>query len=98
MRSFDSLSDLEIHLEAGTHQISEVLHKESLYDGIRRRWASQFSSISNAVIKHRPELLLFGDATESEQGWALSKPSTSNRFPQEVRSYLEKRFLLGERT
>ena len=97
-KSFDSFADLELHLDAGIHEMTSTTGKESLYDGIKRQWAHQFTTISNIKIKHKPEQLLFGVATELEMGWALSKVPTNTRFSEKVKTYLNAKFVLGERT
>ena len=46
-QAFDSLNQLEVHLDLGSHQHDTQEESESLYDTIRRDWASKFGNISN---------------------------------------------------
>ncbi|PFX16571.1 TNF receptor-associated factor 4 [Stylophora pistillata] len=74
-KSFDTLSDLELHLDVGDNQSSARLPKENLYDCLRRDWAKQFSTITNLKTKKdtaNQEDLLFGSCSELCQGWALA--------------------------
>ena len=46
-QAFDSLNQLEVHHDLGSHQNDTQEESESLYDTIRRDWASKFGNISN---------------------------------------------------
>lgn len=100
-KSFDSLVELELHLDLGSHQ-RDPKEAESLYDNVRRDWASKFSNISNlklpGKLKTVRESLLFGESAEMSQGWALHVTASSARFPAKVREYLISKFDEGEKT
>ena len=101
-QTFDSLNQLEVHLDLGSHQHDTQEESESLYDTIRRDWASKFGNISNLKLpsKSKPgsESLILGESTELFQGWALHASSFSGRFPENVRDYLIANFNEGEKT
>ena len=42
---FNSLDQLELHLEIGTH--SRFINNESVYDTLRREWAKKFTTIED---------------------------------------------------
>lgn len=70
-KSFDTLSDLEPHLDVGDHQPSTSPPKKNLYVSLRRDWAKQFSTISNLKTKKdtaKQEDLLFGSFSELCEG------------------------------
>ena len=97
-KSFDTLSDLELHLDVGNHQSSTHRPKENLYDSLRRDWAKQFSTITNLKPnkdKAKHEELLFGSSSELCEGWALPTSSGNVRFAEHVKSYLTTKFDLG---
>ena len=62
-KSFDTLSDLELHLDFRNRQSTTRQPKENLYDSQRRDWAKQFSTITSlkpSKDKAKHEELLFG--------------------------------------
>jgi hypothetical protein len=94
---------LEAHMVAGHHE--ETVESESVYDKIRRQWASHFftitvededlmgsekSQLESKTSKQKPNLLM---------GWALQKPREGHgRYPPELTQYLTTKFDLGEAT
>jgi hypothetical protein len=94
---------LEAHIIAGHHE--ETVESESVYDKIRRQWASHFSTITvededlmgseksqleSKTSKQKPHLLM---------GWALQKPREGHgRYPSELTQYLTTKFDLCEAT
>ena len=101
---FKSFCEIEMHAEIGNHGNRPI--SESIYDRMRREWAKRFSTIdpvqadgstSGSGICSSEETT---DTPPSDlsQGWALSKPRVSTRFSPKVKTYLNAKFELGERT
>ena len=69
-QAFDSLNQLELHLDLGNHQQDMQAESNSLYDNIRRDWACKFANISNLKLpsKSNTQSLILGESTESFQG------------------------------
>ena len=98
IKAFRSNQNLQRHLDLGRHQFK--LHEESQYDQIRRKWAEHCLSLK----PENPSFLSTASSTakdvESEvvNGWALTKSKRSNRFSEEVKSFLLEQFMIGEET
>ena len=101
---FKSFCEIEMHAEIGNHGNRPI--SESIYDRMRREWAKRSSTIdpvqadgstSGSGICSSEETT---DTPPSDlsQGWALTKPRVSTRFSPKVKTYLNAKFELGERT
>ena len=101
---FEFFSDLEQHLDVGKHTSNQETMKksESLYDKIRKDWATKFTSVDVALKKSTPFMLASESSTDVEtlqMGWALSKAHAGSiRFSREVKEYLTAKFEIGQRT
>lgn len=96
---FSSLEELQDHIHLGQH--SKQTTSENLYDGLRRGWASKFSSLTlEARITSTAEEVPSEVRDEcSNMGWALQKPRGGRtRFTENVKAYLTMRFDVGEKT
>ena len=99
--TFTSIRDLEHHMDVGAH--SRFVENETIYDTLRREWASKYTTISTSAsqssVPTQSDMPSTQDQTQLPMGWALSKTRVgSARFPQKVRHYLIKKFELGELT
>lgn len=100
---FENRGDLDLHLALIEHRVPAHQAKESLYDNIRRDWVYRFQTLS---LTSQPKPLSFEKGEENPSkskypkamGWALHKNRGKTRFPPIVRSYLMKKFLIGEKT
>ena len=100
-KSFDTLSELLLHLDVGNHKSSTCRPTENLYDALRQDWAMQFSTITNLKPnkgKAKHEELLFGGSSELYEGWTLATSSGSVCFTEHLKSYLRTIFDLGTAT
>ncbi|CAB4028800.1 Retrovirus-related Pol poly, partial [Paramuricea clavata] len=105
VKSFQTFSDLESHLDIGDHSVKDE-QKQTLYDKLRRDWVERFTTAVN--ISEDEACPPTNTTNENESslpnngiqiGWALLKPrSGSSRFSKKVRSYLTARFDIGELT
>lgn len=99
VKSFQTFSELESHLDIGDHCVS-------LYDKLRKDWVDMFTTAVNIT-----EDAGCADSTQErvcqtspshqsvEMGWALPKGRVgSSRFSDKVKKYLTARFDLGEQT
>ena len=98
---FATSEELQDHIHFGQHD--KKVGSESLYDNLRRDWATKFLSVT---LESKLSLST-GEATGCEQvgnepcdlGWALQKPSGGGtRFSENVKGYLTAKFDLGEDT
>lgn len=96
--TFKTFESLELHMDLGRH--SRFVNNESVYDVLKREWASNFSTITSTNTQSsKDSTSLRTGASHLSMGWALSKPRTGSlRFPDNVRKYLFKKFKFGERT
>ena len=72
-----------------------------MYDGLRRDWASKFSSqtLETKVSSTTEEASIEVRAFSCTMGWALQKPrGGGTRFSESVKAYLSKIFETGEKT
>ena len=97
--TFNSFSELELHIEAGIHESRQATKKcETLYDTLKLEWAAKFSTIDTYQAKEsqgKPPT----QSTFLNMGWALAPPRTGGvRFSDNVRQYLTAKFVLGEKT
>lgn len=104
---FDTFADLELHLDVGDHAKKEGKETASVYDTIRKRWASRFTTVQIERNKSRLEgssqletrVQDQGTTSSVTQGWALHKVrGGGTQFSQNVRDYLTSKFDLGEKT
>lgn len=95
---FSSLEELQDHIHLGQHSKAT---SESLFDGIRRGWASKFSSqtVESRVTSTVEEVTSEGRDECRNMGWALQKPrGGGTRFTENVKVYLTMRYDDGEKT
>lgn len=94
---FYKFNDLELHQDFGQH--SRIVGNETVYDTIRREWASKYRTVSNSLAMPTVSETLEIGQSEVQMGWALAKPRTGSvRFPEKVRNYLIAKFNVGEKT
>ena len=98
VKTFRRSKNLERHLDLGRHHFK--LHEESQYDQIRRKWAQHCMSL-----KPQNPSYLFTASSSSEEvesdvviGWAQTSSKRSNRFSEQVKSFLLAQFMIGEET
>lgn len=97
---FENRRDLDLHLALIGHRVA----KESLYDGIRRDWVQRFQTLSLTSQPKPLSLEKAGTTNPSKlknpytMGWALHKSRSKSRYPDNVRNYLLKKFLIGVKT
>ena len=105
MKSFNTFSELESHLDIGDHSVKEE-RKGTLYDKLRRDWVDMFTTVVN-ITEDAPcapgkQQNVSGSTPSDEavaMGWALPKPRAgSSRFTAKVKRYLTSKFDLGEQT
>ena len=96
VKTFRKSQNLQRHLDLGRHHFK--LHEESQYDQIRRKWAQHCMSL-----KPENPSYLFTASSSSEElvsdvviGWAQTRSKRSNRFSEQVRSFLQEQFMIGE--
>ena len=95
---FSSFEELQDHIHRGQHSKAT---SESLYDGIRRGWASKFSSLTleSRATSTVDEVTSEGRDECRNMGWALQRPrGGGTRFTDNVKAYLTMRFDDGEKT
>ena len=98
---FSISEELQDHIHFGQHD--KEVTSESLYDSLRRDWASKFSSMTlESKMSLMTEKGTSVDRVRNEccdMGWALQKPKGGgSRFSENVKAYLSKRFDVGEKT
>ena len=98
VKNFRTSKNLQRHLDLGRHHFK--LHEESQYDQIRHKWAQHGMSL-----KPQNPSYLFTASSSSEEvendmviGWAQTRSKRSNRFPEQVKSFLLQQFVIGEDT
>ena len=103
---FATFADLELHLDVGDHATKEGKDVR-VYDAIRKKWASRFTTIQ---IERNKSRLQGGDTSETltqdqgttssvAQGWALHKiRGGGTQFSQNVQDYLTSKFDFGKKT
>ena len=101
--SFDSFAELELHIDIGVHE-TQATKNETFYDKIRRDYAEKFSSLDAyefTIARSQSSELEPNQAPHSplQVGWALGKPRAGGtRFSEKVKTYLNAKFEIGERT
>ena len=95
--SFESLEDLEVHMEIGQHKKQEGL---CIYDKLRLDWVSRFTELSleedNTI---KPQRYENKGKSSLSKGWALHKlKGSGKRFSKQVKDYLIAKYDLGEKT
>ena len=96
---FKSFQSLELHMDVGQH--SRFVNNESVYDVLRKEWASSFKTVTSTKNIQQRMQSSFKESKESslKMGWALAQPKTGSvRFPDNVKKYLVAKFEFGERT
>ena len=103
---FDLFLQLELHIEIGVHERRR--QNETYYDTLKRDWAEKFASIysyktreeNQNTSRNREDNLTRTTSSflPLKMGWALAKPRSTARFSENVRSYLNEKFEIGQRT
>ena len=57
MKSFQTFSGLESHLDVGDHCVKDERPSETLYDKLRRDWADRFTTSSTSLKMNRLNLV-----------------------------------------
>ena len=103
IKSFQTFSELESHLDIGDHSLEEE-RKETLYDKLRKDWVERFTTSVSITEKACAPIVTNEDESVSphdsvQMGWALSNLRGGfYRFSEKVTSYLTSRFDIGEQT
>lgn len=106
MKSFQTFSELESHLDVGDHCVKDERPSETLYDKLRRDWADRFTTSVNVTENepsepniHQSENVSIPALKTVIMGWALHRPrARSIRFTDKVKKYLTAKFDIGEQT
>ena len=108
---FKAFSELQNHLDVGDHSNVEKAGKSTVYDKLRREWATKFKTVdtwttdaSGSTESDHRQLRSGQKQTNASHcdlhiGWALHKPRDGVvRFGDNVKDYLTKKFNFVEQT
>ena len=106
VKSFQTFSELESHLDVGNHCVKDERPSETLYDKLRRDWVDRFITSVNVTENepsepniHQSENVSIPALHTVIMGWALHWPRAgSTRFSDKVKKYLTAKFDLGEQS
>lgn len=106
VKSFQTFSELELHLNVGDHCVKDERLSETVYDKLRRDWAERFTTSVSITDEPQCETSTHQVVRDSmppvntvSMGWALPKPRAgSTRFSDKVKNYLTAKFDLGEQS
>ena len=82
-------------------QHSRQQGRQSSFDIIRKKWAQKCLSVHTAgpqLPSAVPAASSASSAPMSSAGWALEQQAKAKRFSQQVRSYLEELFKVGQQS
>ena len=81
VKSFQTFSELESHLDVGDHCVKDERPSETLYDKLRRDWADRFTTSVNVTENepsepniHQSENVSIPALHTVIMGWALHRP------------------------
>lgn len=110
--TFMTQAEAEVHMDTGKHV--RELESESLYDKIRKRWASRVTGVSPAETNQQPaaSASFSRDQTSSSSaaqelarsyrprptGWALKTAKKPSRMSDNAKAFLVAKFETGART
>ena len=106
VKSFQTFSELESHLDVGDHCVKDERPSETLYDKLRRDWADRFTTSVNVTENepsepniHQSENVSIPALHTVIMGWALHRPRAGSiRLTYKVKKYLTAKFDLGEQS
>ncbi|XP_022799302.1 uncharacterized protein LOC111337286 [Stylophora pistillata] len=106
VKSFQTFSELELHLNVGDHCVKNERLSETVYDKLRIDWAERFTTSVSITDEPQCENSTHQVVRDSippgntiSMGWALPKPRAgSTRFGDKVKNYLTAKFDLGEQS
>ena len=100
VKMFSTYKELQHHLDAERHLFVE--EQDTVYDVIKKKWASILSNISLQKQHSFPSMQAgyegVLDYQEAVEGWALKTVQKSSRMSEDVRNYLIQRFNDGAKT
>ena len=106
VKSFQTFSELESHLDVANHCVKEERPSETLYDKLRRDWVDRFTTSVNVTENepsepniHQSENVSIPALHTVIMGWALHRPRAGSiRLTDKVKKYLTAKFDLGEQS
>lgn len=106
VKSFQTFSELDLHLNVGDHCVKDERLSETVYDKLRRDWAERFTTSVSITDELQYETSTHQVVRDSmppvntvSMGWALPKPRAgSTRFSCKVKNYLTANFDQGEQS
>ena len=106
VKSFQTFSELESHLDVGDHCVKDERPSETLYDKLRRDRADRFTTSVNVTENepsepniHQSENVSIPALHTVIMGWALHRPRAGSiRLTDKVKKYLTAKFDLGEQS
>ena len=93
--TFKSQQEADAHMDTGKH--NKELETESLYDTIRKKWASRVTGVTVVGKRQQTAVIVFGQEAQSPagtgedrktQGWALKSTKKPSRMTDKTKTYL----------
>ena len=100
--TFKSQQEADAHMDTGKH--NKELESESLYDTIRKKWASRVTGVTVAGKRQQTAVRVFDEEAQSPagtgeyskaQGWALKSTKKPSRMTDKTKTYLVNIFEKG---
>ena len=100
--TFKSQQDADAHMDTGKH--NKELESESLYDTIRKKWASRVTGVTVIGKRQQTAVRVFDQEAQSPagigedrktQGWALKSMKKPSRMTNKTKTYLVNIFEQG---
>ncbi|KAK3725268.1 hypothetical protein QZH41_001283 [Actinostola sp. cb2023] len=92
--TFKTEAEAEAHMDTGKH--SRELESESVYDSIRKKWASTVTGISlgtrYTVPEENKDLALSSTSSHRQAGWALKTSKRPSRMSTRAKAFLTAKF------
>ena len=102
MLTFKSQQEADAHMDTGKH--NKKLESESLYDTIRKKWASRVTGVTVVGKRQQTAVRVFDQEAQSSagtgedrktQGWALKSVKKPSRMTDKTKTYLVNIFEQG---
>ena len=102
--TFKSQQEADAHMDTGKHK--KELESESLYDTIRKKWASRVTGVTAVGKRQQTAVTAFDQGSQSPsgtaedgktQGWALKSTKKPSRMTDKMKTYLVNIFEEGSR-
>ena len=102
MLTFKSQQEADAHMDTGKH--NKELESESLYDTIRKKWASRVTGVTVVGKRQQTAVRVFDQEAQSPagigedrktQGWALKSMKKPSRMTNKTKTYLVNIFEQG---